>query len=128
MSSAPEPSDEELIEVIAYARSLFGTEMNIQAPPNLTGDILFRLIRAGINDWGGVSPVTNDAVNPEKSWPLLSELQDKTEAAGRILKERLPVYPKYISDTFLHPRVRKAAERLTDGQGYVKNVLDGRHV
>ena len=97
MHDAPEPALEELLRTIAMARIVFGPHMNIQAPPNLTLDeSLPDLIHAGINDWGGVSPVTPDHVNPEAAWPHLERLRAATEATGKTLAPRLPVYPDYI--------------------------------
>ncbi|MCY4155316.1 MAG: 7,8-didemethyl-8-hydroxy-5-deazariboflavin synthase CofG, partial [Gammaproteobacteria bacterium] len=97
MYNASEPGLEELLWTIATARIIFGADMNIQAPPNLTADeALPDLIEAGINDWGGVSPVTPDHVNPEAAWPHLQRLRAAAEAAGKTLTPRLPVYPAYI--------------------------------
>ena len=78
------------------ARILFGAAMNIQAPPNLAAGALPRLIAAGINDWGGVSPVTPDHVNPERPWPALDRLAAATAEAGKVLVERLAVYPDFV--------------------------------
>ena len=97
MASAPEPALEEQLWTIAVARLLFGSAMSIQAPPNLQPGGLTQLIRAGINDWGGVSPVTPDHVNPEAPWPHLVELEHNTQAAGRTLLERLALTPGYAS-------------------------------
>jgi len=97
MSRAAEPSLEDQVWTIAVARLIFGPAMNIQAPPNLRPEGLAQLIRAGINDWGGVSPVTPDHVNPEAPWPHLADLERATEMAGRTLVERLAVYPEFAS-------------------------------
>src|SRR6185312_6173084 len=78
-----------------------GPAMNIQAPPNLQPAGLAQLIRAGINDWGGVSPVTPDHVNPEAPWPHLSALEQATEQTGRTLVERLAIYPEYIATSVI---------------------------
>jgi FO synthase len=122
MAEALEPSMDDLCWTIAVARLLFGPTMSIQAPPNLyTGD-LTDLIAAGINDWGGVSPVTPDHVNPEAPWPHLERLAAETERAGHNLVERLTVYPRYIAerrewiDTSLHRRVLQ----LSDGAGLAR--------
>ena len=96
MSGAAEPSLEDQVWTIAAARLIFGPAMNIQAPPNLRPEGLAQLIRAGINDWGGVSPVTPDHVNPEAPWPHLADLERATELAGRTLVERLAIYPEYL--------------------------------
>ena len=95
MAAAPEPDLEDLLWTIAVARILFGREMSIQAPPNLSPGVLTRIVEAGINDWGGVSPLTPDFVNPEAPWPHLDHLARETEAAGKLLVERLTVYPRY---------------------------------
>jgi FO synthase len=96
MSEAPEPSLADHAWTIAVARIVLGSAMNIQAPPNLQPEGLAELVRAGINDWGGVSPVTPDHVNPEAPWPHLADLERATEAAGRTLVERLAVYPEFL--------------------------------
>ena len=98
MAGADEPGMDELLWTIAAARVLFGADMNIQAPPNLSGKDYPLLLAAGINDWGGVSPVTPDHVNPEAPWPHLDALRGRTAAAGRILVERTPTYPAYCLD------------------------------
>jgi len=95
MADAAEPSLEEQVWTIAVARLIFGPAMNIQAPPNLRPEGLAQLIKAGINDWGGVSPVTPDHVNPEAPWPHLADLERATERAGRTLTERLAIYPQF---------------------------------
>ena len=98
MADAPEPPLSEHLWTIAVARILFGPEANIQAPPNLQPGALASLIAAGINDWGGVSPVTPDHVNPERPWPRIEELARETAACGKALVERLAVYPTYAVD------------------------------
>ena len=98
MASAEEPSLDEHLWTIAVARLLFGPAMNIQAPPNLRSGSLGRLIAAGINDWGGVSPVTPDHVNPEAPWPELVALEQQTAEAGKQLVQRLAIYPAYARD------------------------------
>jgi FO synthase len=99
MSGAAEPTLEDHAWTIAVARLVLGPAMNIQAPPNLQPAGLAQLVRAGINDWGGVSPVTPDHVNPEAPWPHLADLARSTAAAGRTLVERLAVYPEYLVAT-----------------------------
>lgn len=93
MAAAPEPDMEELLWTIAAARLLLGPDMNIQAPPNLSAGDFPKLLDAGINDWGGVSPVTPDHVNPEAPWPEVARLRAATAAAGRVLVARLAAYP-----------------------------------
>jgi len=106
---------------IALARLILGPHMNVQAPPNLAPDALELLLRSGLNDWGGVSPVTVDFINPEAPWPTLAELRRRTEAAGRRMVERLPVYPDDLlhRPEYFEPAVREAALRLVDATGYV---------
>ncbi|MDD3885200.1 MAG: 5-amino-6-(D-ribitylamino)uracil--L-tyrosine 4-hydroxyphenyl transferase CofH [Gallionella sp.] len=96
MAGSSEPDLDDLLWTIAVARIIFGPEMNIQAPPNLSADAFPALISAGINDWGGVSPVTPDHVNPEAPWPEVERLRQATAAHGKFLTKRLPVYPAYV--------------------------------
>ncbi len=98
MAHVPAPSREELLWTVALARHAFGPSMSIQVPPNLNASDPAELIHAGINDWGGVSPVTPDHVNPESPWPQLVELQRITASAGKTLAPRLTVYPAYVND------------------------------
>jgi FO synthase len=95
MANSPEPDTDDLLRTIAVARLLL-RDMNIQAPPNLTEHHYERLLQAGIDDWGGVSPLTPDYINPEAPWPHLLDLQRRTEAAGQQLRQRLPVYPEFV--------------------------------
>ena len=97
MAASPEPDTDDLLRTIAVARLLL-RDMNIQAPPNLSDDHYDRLLQGGIDDWGGVSPLTPDYINPEAPWPHLDELKRRTEAAGQQLRQRLPVYPEFVSD------------------------------
>jgi len=121
MAAAPEPPLEEQLWTIAAARILFGPGMSIQAPPNLRPGALAALVRAGVNDWGGVSPVTPDHVNPEAPWPHLATLAAETAAAGRVLRERLAITPPYAraagSGTWLDASLRTAVLRRTDSHG-----------
>jgi FO synthase len=123
MANAPEPDLNELLWTIAMARLIFGPEMNIQAPPNLSPGVLEQIVDSGINDWGGVSPVTPDFVNPEAPWPHLTNLANETANAGKFLIERLAIYPRYAMnvehwlDTGVQPIVRQAI----DGQGFARS-------
>jgi FO synthase len=120
MAEAPEPDAADHLWTIAAARIIFGAAMNIQAPPNLSGGPLAQMIAAGINDWGGVSPVTPDHVNPEAPWPALATLADRTAQAGKVLVERLAIYPSYIRDTerWLDPSLRSPVLRASDAEGF----------
>src|SRR5437870_5941542 len=112
---------EEMLWTVAAARLILGGAMHIQAPPNLADD-LAALIDAGIDDWGGVSPVTPDHVNPEPPWPELDRLRLATEAAGKVLAPRLTVYPEYVTrpDEWLHPDVRFPVLCASDGEGLAR--------
>ncbi len=112
MADAPEPSTEELERTIAIARLILGGKMNIQSPPNLLSKNYPDLLKAGINDWGGISPVTKDFINPEAAWPQISSLAERSAGAGFVLRERLAIYPEFsrrpeFVDARLEPRVRK---------------------
>jgi FO synthase len=122
MGNAPEPELEDQLWTVAAARIVLGAKMNVQAPPNLRPEGLAQLIDAGINDWGGVSPVTPDHVNPEAPWPHLKELERATEGAGRNLVERLAIYPELLAGPkeWLHPAVESAALRQQDTQGFAR--------
>ena len=98
MATAPEPSLEDHLWTIAVARLVLGPGTSVQAPPNLRPGALARLIEAGLDDWGGVSPVTPDHVNPEAPWPHLVELERATEAAGKSLAPRLPLHSRFVLD------------------------------
>jgi FO synthase len=116
MAHAPEPDLKELLWTIAVARILLGAQMNIQAPPNLTPGDYGVLIAAGINDWGGISPITADHVNPEAPWPHIEALRRETASAGKVLTARLPIYPAYYADNArwqdqaLVPHILKSAD------------------
>ncbi len=120
MANAPEPSLEDLRRTIALARLVFGPEMTIQAPPNLSPGEEAALIATGLNDWGGVSPVTRDHVNPERPWPHLDALARRTAAAGKTLTERLAIYPAYVraADDWLDPAMLVAVRRASDAAGF----------
>ena len=122
MAAAPEPDLNELLWTIAVTRLIFGAQMNIQAPPNLSPGVLPQLIAAGINDWGGVSPLTPDHVNPEAPWPHLDQLARETAAAGKFLEQRLTIYPAYAraSENWLDATVRTAVLRQMDAAGFAR--------
>ncbi len=122
MAGAPAPDFDELLWTVALARHLFGPTMSIQVPPNLNSGRLADLINAGINDWGGVSPVTPDHVNPESPWPELTLLAGQTAAAGKLLTARLTVYPQYIAQRreWLHPDIAPVVLRHADASGLAR--------
>ncbi len=119
MASQPEPSLEEMLRTVALARLILGEKINIQAPPNLSYGDFPRLLDAGINDWGGISPVTRDFINPEAAWPRIDFLKAETEARGFTLRERLAIYPEYVGRAeFLSASVREQVNLLADADGY----------
>ena len=122
MANAPEPDFEDLLWTLAMARILFGPEIGVQAPPNLMPDSYGQLVAAGLSDWGGVSPVTIDHVNPEAPWPQLEELRKQTEAAGHHLAERLAVYPSYATDSarWQSPKMATRVLRSMDADGFAR--------
>jgi FO synthase len=119
----PEPSAADMLKTIALARLIFGGRMNIQAPPNLTPDGYELYLEAGINDWGGVSPLTPDFINPEAPWPALQRLREKSASAGFELRARLPIYPEYIeqAEKFLPQSILPYVDQLCGEDGLVKN-------
>src|SRR5438034_6296151 len=122
MAAAPEPDEADHLWTIAVARLVFGPAMNLQAPPNLMPDALEAMVAAGINGWGGVSPVTPDHVNPEAPWPALDLLARRTAKAGKLLVERLAIYPSYAQDPvrWLDPGLRTPVVRAIDAQGLAR--------
>ena len=122
MHDVPEPSMDELCWTVAAARLIFGSQMAIQAPPNLYAGDLTELMAAGINDWGGVSPLTPDHVNPEAPWPSLEWLAAQTARGGCDLVERLTVYPRYVQSAreWLAPELATPVLRLSDGGGWAR--------
>ena len=122
MRRSAEPIPAWFARVVAVARWILGPEMNLQVPPNLTERYEIYL-EAGINDWGGVSPLTIDWVNPEAPWPHLDELRARTEAHGYELRPRLPVYPEFIGETWIDRDLIGRAITATDDHGYSRSVL-----
>jgi FO synthase len=122
MASHPEPPLEELLWTVAAARLVLGPEIHLQAPPNLSYDGFPRLLDAGIDDWGGISPVTIDHVNPEAPWPEIARLAAATQAKGFELVPRLAVYPDFVADLdrWCAPRVATAVLRRADAAGYAR--------
>ncbi|MDP2702771.1 MAG: 7,8-didemethyl-8-hydroxy-5-deazariboflavin synthase CofG, partial [Candidatus Rokubacteria bacterium] len=125
MRDHPEPVMDDLLRTAAVARLLLGPDMNIQVPPNLSDADFARLPEAGINDWGGVSPLTPDHINPERPWPGLAALRRATERAGLELRERLAVYPEYAARSeFVHEALRPRVRGLVDADGLVRGDLE----
>jgi FO synthase len=116
MRNSPEPVPRWFARVVALARWIMGPMANVQVPPNLTKGYEIYL-RAGINDWGGVSPLTIDWVNPEAPWPHLEDLAHRTAAAGFELRPRLPVYPEYIDPEWIHPGLVDEVRAASDQDG-----------
>ena len=116
-----------MLRTLAVARLLLGN-MNIQAPPNLTPHRIEKLLEGGINDWGGVSPLTPDYINPEAPWPHLLELQRRTEATGQTLKQRLPVYPGFVP--WVQARGGFLADKLAAAidEHRTRGLLDGGRI
>lgn len=122
MSANPEPDLDDLLWTVACTRLIFGPEMNIQAPPNLSPHVYPKLIQAGLNDWGGISPVTPDHVNPEAAWPEIPALAQRSAETGKTLVERLAIYPSYIHDAtrWLTPTMTIAVLRASDADGLAR--------
>ena len=125
MAGAEDADAVELAWSVAAARLILGPDANVQVPPNLSADNYAAYLDAGINDWGGVSPLTPDFVNPEAPWPALVQLRERTAAAGFQLKPRLPVYPEFFLHTneFLDESLRPRVDALADAQGYAQGGI-----
>ena len=123
MAAHPEPSLDELLWTAAAARLVLPAEVHVQCPPNLSYDEFPRLLEAGIDDWGGISPVTVDHVNPEAPWPEVERLAEATRAAGLHLAPRLAIYPEYAAEPkrWLDPGVISHALRASDGEGFARD-------
>ncbi len=129
-----EPAAEDLLRTLAVARLILPGNVNLQAPPNLSYSDFPHLIDGGLNDWGGISPVTKDHINPEAPWPAIRLLREKTEAAGYVLRERLALYPEFVRGNdrragsgpavraeFVEPGVFSYLEKLRDQDGYARD-------
>jgi 7,8-didemethyl-8-hydroxy-5-deazariboflavin synthase CofG subunit len=126
MRDHPEPARDEMLKTIALARLILGGEMNIQAPPNLRPESYPLYLGAGINDWGGVSPLTPDFINPEAPWPALIELERKTREAGFALRPRLPVYPEFIDEKFIPASLLHYVENFSGADGLANDEITSR--
>ena len=120
MRGCPEPKLLDLLRTLGVARLILGPEMNLQAPPNLSPDTYPLLLLSGINDWGGISPVTRDFINPEAPWPQIAALRERTTSLGHHLRERLTIYPEYIveKEGFIPASVAPRITALADETGY----------
>lgn len=117
--------DAVVVGWVAMARLVLGREIQVQAPPNLASGLMGELMRAGVSDWGGVSPITIDYINPEAPWPALVELRDRCEEAGQELVERLPVYPRHLADAdFFDAPVLEVTRALANEAGYAHPRLN----
>ena len=125
MGQAPDASATELLWSVATARLILGPQVNLQVPPNLSAQDYQNYLDAGINDWGGISPLTIDYVNPEAPWPAISELQERSRSSGFELKPRLPVYPEYFVDTdrFLPAGLKARVLVSADRDGYASGGI-----
>lgn len=123
MVNAPEPTIADQAWTIAMTRLIFGPQMSIQAPPNLRPDELSQLMQAGINDWGGISPVTQDYVNPEAAWPQIDALAAETSRLGRQLVQRLPLIPAYVRhlEKWVDPVMATAIRHAADARGFARS-------
>jgi FO synthase len=121
-AAAPEPDLDDLLWTIAAARLILQDDVHVQAPPNLSPGVYEKLINAGIDDWGGVSPVTPDHVNPEAPWPQIEALGQRTAAMGKVLVQRLPVYPSYAfaADRWCAPGIATRVRREIDAEGWAR--------
>ncbi len=122
-ATAPEPDLDDLLWSIAAARLVLPDDVHVQAPPNLSPGVYEELVGAGIDDWGGVSPVTPDHVNPEAPWPQIEALAERTAAMGKVLVQRLPVYPSYAfdADRWCAPDIAKRVRRAIDADGWARD-------
>ncbi len=122
MRAASPLKDDQVVGWVALARLILPREVHVQAPPNLGADMLPRLLKAGVDDWGGVSPITVDFINPEAPWPALRQLREDTEAAGFELFERGPVYPDWILERpeFFDPQMRALLPKYANDEGYAQ--------
>jgi 7,8-didemethyl-8-hydroxy-5-deazariboflavin synthase CofG subunit len=121
MRDAAEPTLDDLRRTIAVARLMLPDTVSVQAPPNLSPESYRLLLAAGLDDWGGISPLTLDHINPEKPWPLIRDLRRATEAEGFAFRERLAIYPAFASRAeFLDESLRPRVADLIDDEGLVK--------
>src|SRR5213595_1109748 len=129
MAAHPEPSLEDMLRTVALARLILGPHMNVQAPPNLSYDDFPSLLEVGINDWGGISPVTKDFINPEAAWPQIARLKTETESRGFTLRERLAIYPEFVHrDEFLSPSLRNRIAEVAGPDGFARGAAHAARI
>jgi FO synthase len=117
MSKAPEPKFDFFTRVIAVSRIILPNHVSLQAPPNLSEDIA-KLLNSGINDLGGISPVTIDLVNPDRLWPELKSLRRLVQTSNQVLMSRLPIYPNFISKEWMSLNMYERSQNVIDEHGY----------
>jgi FO synthase len=129
MEKYPPPDFIDMLKIVAITRLIFGGGMNVQIPPNLNPDTYALFVHAGVNDLGGVSPITIDYVNPEAPWPKLDRMKNVIEEMGFTLRERLPVYPEFIDRKYINDDLLELVRGAVDEQGYVpsEEVSDGKY-
>lgn len=121
MALHAEPDTDDMLRTVAVARLILGGDMNLQAPPNLSAPDYTRLLEAGINDWGGISPLTPDFINPEAAWPHINTLGERTAHSGFTLRERLSIYPEFTErHGFVHENVSPYLQKLKGADGYAR--------
>ena len=126
MAASAEASEDDFLRALSSARIILDDAVSVQAPPNLNGERLVELLDAGIDDWGGISPVTQDHVNPEAPWPEIALMEEVCAAYGRPLVERLTVYPRYAASddrTWIDPALRPAVLKLSDAEGLARDSV-----
>ena len=124
MEKFPPPSFIDMLKTVAISRLIFGKDMNIQIPPNLNSQNFSSYIFAGINDLGGVSPITIDYVNPEAPWPQVEKMENDVISLGFELRERLPIYPEFINSEFLHKDMYENVMSHIDGDGFIPKEIN----
>src|SRR5260370_15500890 len=124
MTIKPQRPLEAMLRHTALPRLILSPQINLQATTNLSYDDFPRLLEAGINDWGGISPITKDFINPEAAWPQITRLQSETESRGFILRERLAIYPEFVSrEQFLSSRVRNRIAEVAGADGFARDAV-----
>ena len=120
MEGQPVPTDLDMIKTVALSRMIMSNNVNIQVPPNLNSKSYMLHVFSGVNDLGGVSPITIDYVNPESPWPQIDLMQDTILEFGFNLRERLPVYPEYLSQNYIEKHIYEKALNFVDDTGFVR--------